>query len=82
MVKPEESQITSQYSHTRCMLDKEGYTYTRTHTHVLALEPGTPHARLHTHRQICNTCSFFSPKKIRERASMLRYTNLACLVQS
>ena len=37
------------------------------------------HARTHTHREICN--AYFPRKQwFGERASMLRYTNIVCLV--
>ena len=45
-----------------------------THTHLHAHE----HARTHT--QICNTYCFSTAKIIRVRASVLRYTYIACLV--
>jgi hypothetical protein len=57
-------------AHTRCMLDKQGYT----HAHADAF--GHPHvrtqARARAHKQICNYC-FSTAVMIRERAWMLRY---------
>ena len=51
------------HTHTRCMLDKQGYM----HAHAQAL--GHPHARSHTHRQICNTY-FFSTATIVTRTRL------------
>jgi hypothetical protein len=55
---------------TRLQLDWQGYI----HLHACT----RPHAR--THRLISNTYLFSTPTMIRERASMLRYTCIACLV--
>jgi hypothetical protein len=48
-------------------------THTHTNTHA-----GTC---AHTHRQICNTYCFSTATMIRESASVLRYTYIACLVK-
>ena len=40
------------------------------------------HMHAHTHREICNTYCFSTAIIIRERALMLRYTYVACLVYS
>jgi hypothetical protein len=45
------------------------------HTHKRACT----HTHTHTHIQICNTYCFSTAKIIRERASVLRYTYIACL---
>jgi hypothetical protein len=63
-------------AHTRCMLDKQGYMHTRACTR--------PRVRVSihacTHWQICNTYCFSTATVIRERALVLRYTFIACLV--
>jgi hypothetical protein len=60
-------------AHTCCMLDQQGYRHAHAH------EPGHTHARLITHKQICNT-AFPRQQSLRECVSMLRYTYIACLV--
>jgi hypothetical protein len=64
-----------------CWINKPTCTYAHAHAHVHA--PGYPHARTHaqacTHRPICNT-AFPLQQWFRERASLLRYTYIACLV--
>jgi hypothetical protein len=52
------------------MLYKQGYM----HAHA--------HARARAHTQICNIYCFSTTTMIRERASMLRYTYIACLVMN
>ena len=66
-------------AHTRCMLDKPGYPYARTCTRTSARAP--THAGTRAHIHICNTYWFFTAIMIRERASVLRYTYVACLVK-
>jgi hypothetical protein len=65
-------------THALCVLDKQGHSrsrvYTRLDTHARA------RAHTQTHTQICNTYTFSTAKMIRERASMLHYTHIACLV--
>ena len=63
-------------AHARCMLDKQGYMHVRVCSR--------PHARLptRTHGPVINTYCFSTATMIRERASVLRYTNVACLVVS
>ena len=56
------------------MLDKQGYMHAHAHA------PGYPHAR--THRQISNTYCISTTRMTSERASVLRYTYFACLVQT
>ena len=78
MVEPDEPQITSKY---------EAYAlhagYARLHarsayTRPRARAPTLKHA--HAQAEICNSYCFSSATMIRERASMLRYTYLVCLV--
>ena len=47
-------------------------------TRCMLDKQGYMHAR--THRQICNTYCFSTATITRERASLLRYTYIACLV--
>ena len=64
-------------AHTRRMLDKQGYTRARMHTPT---RPGKrTHARTHT-QKICTIYCFPTATMIRERASKLRYTYIACFV--
>jgi hypothetical protein len=51
-----------------CSISKATCTYVHTHTHI--------------HRPICNTYCFPTVTMIRERASVLRYTYITCLVIS
>jgi hypothetical protein len=57
-----------------CWIGEGTCTYAHADAHV----PGYPHAR--THRPICNTYCFSTSTVIRERASMLPHTYVACLV--
>ena len=41
---------------------------------------GYSHACTHRHRPVSNTCCFSTATMIRERASVLRYTYIACVV--
>jgi hypothetical protein len=54
------------------------HTSTRqdTHTH----KHSRVHTQTHARTEICNTYYFSTATLIRERASMLRYTNTACLL--
>ena len=63
-------------AHMRCMLDKQGYM----HAHA----PGHARARTHTHTQGKKMSFIALPrlKWLRERASLLRYTYIACLGNS
>ena len=65
-------------AHTRCMLDKQGYTYARVCTRPGVRAP--THTQARTHRQIRNIYWFSAATMISERASMLGYTYIACLV--
>ena len=57
-----------------------------THAHADTHASGQPHARTrarartYTHRKICNTYCFSTATTFCERASMLRYTYIVCLV--
>jgi hypothetical protein len=55
-------------AHTSCMLDKQGYTHVRTLASA--------------HTQIYNIYYFSTATMIRERASIVRYTYIVCLVFS
>ena len=68
-------------AYTLCMLDKQDYTHAGAcmHTHA----PEQPHKHLRTHartHKYKTTYCFFTVTMIRQRASMLRYTYIACLV--
>jgi len=52
-------------AHAHCMLDKYGYTHTHTHTH--------------THTVYIILIAFPLQQWLLERASLLRYTYIACL---
>ena len=51
-----------------CTTHPSGYSHARTHTYAC------------THRPISNTYSFSTATVIRQRALMLRYTYIACLI--
>jgi hypothetical protein len=67
---------------------------TRSQAHAHRHAPGHPravarararthtHTHKHTHTQICNTYCFSMARIIRQFASMLRYTYIACLIKS
>jgi hypothetical protein len=67
-------------AHASCMPDKQGYTHARTRA------PPRMHARFHTHTHThTHTDKYviltaFSRQLLRERALMVRYTYIACLV--
>jgi hypothetical protein len=62
-------------AHTRCMLDKQDYMYTRAFIRPRAQAP------MHAHTDKYVILNFFSTAKmIRQRASVLRYTYVVCLV--
>jgi hypothetical protein len=74
MVEPEGPQITSKHGAYELHAGSaRSQARTRMHT---PRSPGTCHA----HTQICNIYCFSTAKITPERASMLRYTNIACLV--
>ena len=64
-------------AHTRCMLDKQGYMHVRACTRPGARVPTRTHAR--TQRPIRNTYCSSTVTMIRERAYMLRYTDIVLL---
>ena len=83
IVETDGPQMTSQYGAyaLRAGLARL-HALMRMHTHT---RPGTHmHARSHAqacaHRPICNTYCFRTATMISERASVLRYTYIACLV--
>jgi hypothetical protein len=59
-------------AHTRCMLDKQGYTHSNAHA------PGHTRAHIHTDKYVI-IIVFPLQQLLRERASMLRFTCIACL---
>ena len=59
-------------AHTRCMLEKQGYMHTPTRLGA--------HTHARKHRPKYNTYCFSLQQWFCERASMLRYTYIACLV--
>ena len=65
-------------AHARCMLRKQGYTRRGIHTPTrLGAQAKT---RTHTHRQWEICIAFPLQQVFRERASVLRYTYIICLV--
>jgi hypothetical protein len=72
-------------AHTRCMLDKQGYTQARACTSSLIRPATRTHARKHsyalthtlTHTDKCVILFAFSRQFLREHASMLRHTYIA-----
>jgi hypothetical protein len=81
MVEPEGLQTGYNIARTSCMLDKQGYTHARASTRPRSRASTNTRARTHTHThtQICNTV-FPRQQWLRESASILRYTHIACLV--
>jgi hypothetical protein len=74
-------------SHTLCLRDKQGYIHSRgvytptrpgNHTHTHKHARSSAHTHTHTYSQIHNTYCFSTSTIIRERASKLRYTYIAC----
>ena len=67
-------------AHTRCMLDKQGYTQARACTRPRSRAPSHTHAHAHTGDY---GILLVLPREdwLRERASSLRYTYIACLVK-
>jgi hypothetical protein len=64
--------------HKNCLLDKHAYTHAHACTRPRTGELPLTHASQHTHTQMCNTYCF-SRQLLRERASVSRYTYIACL---
>jgi hypothetical protein len=77
-VHPRGPQIMSQYGAYALLLDLQGYMQSCARTRPRARVPTCTHAR--AHRPISNTYCFSTATMIRERASMLRYAHIACLV--
>jgi hypothetical protein len=67
---------TTQRIRVACWISKATSTHAYAHVHV----PWHPHT--HTRRQTCYSDCFSTATMIRERASVLRYTYIACLVSS
>ena len=84
MVAPEGLQMTSQYSAYAFDAGLERLHALNAHAHAHA--PSYPHARMHTHictqRPTSNTYCFSTATVIRQRASLFRYTCIACRVLS
>jgi hypothetical protein len=70
-----EPQMTSQYGAYALRVGL-ARLHARMHMHTPMRRAPT---RTHAHRQICNTYCFSTATVIRERASLLRYTYIACL---
>jgi hypothetical protein len=51
-----------------------------THTQMHALTRPPAHTHTHTHKATCNTYCFSTEQRLRERASLLRYTHIVCFV--
>jgi hypothetical protein len=66
-------------AHTRRMLDKQGYMHTRACTRPRSQAPAYTHAHSHTDKCVI-FIAFPLQQWFRERASILRYTYIACLV--
>ena len=62
---------------TSCMLDKKGYMHAQACTRPRA----QAHAHTRAHAQIYNIYCFPTATMTRERASFLRHTYIACLVE-
>ena len=63
---------------TLCEIMSKHVVVVQAHAHAHALEH--KHAHAHTHTRICNIYRFSTATIIRERASILRYTYIVCLV--
>ena len=66
-------------AHTRGMLDKQGYT--RMHRPTCPETNTHPGLRAHTQDIFVILVTFPLQRWFRERASVLRYTYIACIVQ-
>ena len=66
------TKITHTHTHT--------HTHTRTRTRTRARPPARPHA--HTHTEYLIHMAFPLQQWLRERTSVLYYTDIACLVKS
>ena len=67
--------------HMRCVLDYQGYMHVCTRIRPRTRISTSTHSRAHTHRPICNSYCFFTATMISDRASVLRYTYIACIVK-
>jgi hypothetical protein len=69
-------------AHTRCVLDYQGYMHVCASTCPRVRVTARTHASAHacTHWPRSNTYCFSTATVIRERASVWRYTYIACLV--
>jgi hypothetical protein len=77
MVEPEgTNDVTTWRMRVACWISK--VTCTQAHAHAHA--PGNTRARAHTHAQICNTYCFSTATMLRERAPVLLYKYIVCLV--
>jgi hypothetical protein len=72
--------MTSQYGAYALMLDKQGYIQVRACARPHARKRARAPSLARTHRPISKTSCFSSATMIRERASVLRHTYIACLV--
>ena len=63
-------------AHKSCILDRQGYMYARACKRLRA----RTHIPSHTRKQICNIYCFSNATITRERASVLLYTYIVCLV--
>ena len=59
---------------------QDPHAETPTRIHARLLNRALTHARTHTHRRISNSSRFSKTTMISERASILRYAYIACLV--
>jgi hypothetical protein len=69
VVEPERPQMTIIVAHMRCVLEKQGYARASARTH----------ARTHTEKYVI-IIAFQRQQWFLERASILRYTYIACFV--
>jgi hypothetical protein len=70
--------VTTWLIRVACWISKA--TCTHAHARAHASEHTHAFARAYAHTQLCNIYSFSTTTIIRERASLLRYTYIACLV--
>ena len=77
VVEPETTQMTKQYGAYALHAGEA-----RLHVCTCPRSRTSTRTHAHTHTQICNTSCFSAATMIRERASLLRYTCIACVVNS
>jgi hypothetical protein len=63
-----------------CWIPKAAHTHTHTHTHSLSLSLSLSLSHSLTHSQCAVLIAFPLQQCLYERASLLRYTYIACLV--